>query len=266
MNFKAIALALGSLSLFAPQPASANDTADWKVAFRSEMCALEHYPDPEGGLLFALSMGMDGLYSMSGIVFGEYTEPDGALDRVEIEAGDKKLLLLGPASELSAAARQRENEHPVVEFLSITDGQSEFTVIVDGKAHIISSATLSDVHAEFGDCVSANLAPKGPRPPIVTAFDGVHALGREAARQRLLSQNLDFTLSVDANGKPTECDLAYDFRRKATEIAICRPLLKYMKFEPAIDENGDPVAGTYKSTIDFNLWMTQRGYLEPRFR
>ncbi len=71
---------------------------------------------------------------------------------------------------------------------------------------------------------------------------------------------------VHAQGEATECKLHRKFRRKATEIAICRPLLKHMTFEPARDLDGNAVAASYTSVIDFNMWMTGRGYLAEEVR
>ncbi|QUL38939.1 hypothetical protein [Erythrobacter sp. JK5] len=104
------------------------------------------------------------------------------------------------------------------------------------------------------------------RGPVLVSFDGGHQLAREASRQRLLSQILHYALTIDADGKPIGCALSYKFRRKATEIALCRPLLKYMRFEPARDADGNAVPGTFTGAIDFDMWMTQRGYLEPEDR
>lgn len=98
------------------------------------------------------------------------------------------------------------------------------------------------------------------------SFDGVHQLRAEASRQNLLAQKLGFRLTIDETGKPVDCELNRAFRRKATEIALCRPLLKYMKFEPARDESGKPYASVYRSVIDFRMSMGQDGYLVPEAR
>jgi len=105
-----------------------------------------------------------------------------------------------------------------------------------------------------------------PHGPVLVAFDGIEQLAQEASRQRMLSQKLDFTLTIDPQGMPVECELSRKFRRKATEIALCRPLLKHMRFELALDDKGSAVSGRYSSTINFDMWMTQRGYLEAEDR
>lgn len=104
------------------------------------------------------------------------------------------------------------------------------------------------------------------KPPKPLAFNGGHALRVAAVRQRLLSQTLEYTLTVDADGSVSGCDLAYDFRLRATEYALCRPFEKHMTFEPALDETGAPTAGTYTFELGFDMFLTQDGYMEERFR
>jgi len=104
------------------------------------------------------------------------------------------------------------------------------------------------------------------RGPVPIAFEGGHELGVVAARQRLLSQKLGYDLTVDEAGKVTDCELDYQFRRRATQIALCRPFLKHMTFEPALDQQGNPTTGSYRFVVDFNMMIGQDGYLEERFR
>ena len=101
------------------------------------------------------------------------------------------------------------------------------------------------------------------RPPRLLSFDGVERLGAEAGRQRLLSEKLVFTLSIDAEGNVTDCQISRDFRRRAVEIALCRPFFRDTTFEPARDEQGRAIPGTYTTEVDFRMWMNQDGFIEP---
>lgn len=106
----------------------------------------------------------------------------------------------------------------------------------------------------------------GPRctascPPRLIAFDGIEKLGREASRLGMLSQTLRYTLTVGPDGNPVKCALSRKFRRKYVEIALCRPLLEYHRFEPALDANGDPTSGRFTGTIDFRMWFRPDGTL-----
>lgn len=95
--------------------------------------------------------------------------------------------------------------------------------------------------------------------PKLLAFEGWQQLGKEATRQRVLSQVLSFTIAVDATGTPTNCSVSRDFRRKYTEIALCRPMLKYLRFEPVRNAQGLAVDSEYVQTIDFRTWMSAKG-------
>ena len=100
-----------------------------------------------------------------------------------------------------------------------------------------------------------------PSGPYVVAFDDMHQLVSAAQRQRIISRKIGFTIEVDETGKAGSCELHYDFRRKATENAICRPLMK-MRFEPARDAQNNAISADYTSVIDFRTWMTQEGYMQ----
>lgn len=100
-------------------------------------------------------------------------------------------------------------------------------------------------------------------PPSLKAFDGIHHLAQEASRQRIQSQELGYTVSVDSQGNVSDCTLDRNFRRKATKIALCRPLIKYLKFEPALDAQGNAVAGFYSSTFYFIGAFTESGNITP---
>lgn len=125
-------------------------------------------------------------------------------------------------------------------------------------ATLISSPALADGHMEAADTQAT--------PPVPIAFEGGHELGVSAVRQRILSQKLGYILTVDAEGIVTDCQLSNEFRMRATTIAMCRPFMKHMTFEPARDENGQPTVGTYAFEIDFNMVFDEKGQLERRFR
>ncbi|MEM6858881.1 MAG: hypothetical protein AAF559_13535 [Pseudomonadota bacterium] len=98
--------------------------------------------------------------------------------------------------------------------------------------------------------------------PVLIEFEGLRDLVGAASRNRLLSQKLGYTLRVDATGALNACELARRFRRKATRLALCRPLLNTMTFEPARDAAGEPVEGIYEGVIDFQMWMKGDGHLK----
>ncbi|WP_407874017.1 hypothetical protein [Qipengyuania nanhaisediminis] len=93
-------------------------------------------------------------------------------------------------------------------------------------------------------------------PPVLVSFDGGHALAVAVYRQRMLARTITYTLTVDEQGTPTDCTLNPHFRRKATRSAICRPLLRHMRFEPARNAAGEPVIGTYTDGIGLRTGIT----------
>ena len=129
---------------------------------------------------------------------------------------------------------------------------------------IVAIATALPVDAQPG--VDTPQSPTPPHPPIQIAFDGLAQLTGVARRQGMLSQSLEYTLLVDDAGIPLRCDLARNYRRKATKIALCRPLLEHMRFEPARNSAGKAVAGRFTGTITFRMWMKPDGHLDRSAR
>ena len=101
------------------------------------------------------------------------------------------------------------------------------------------------------------------RGPVLIEFDGWNQLSRAAVRERMLRQTLGFTLTVDETGRPTKCELHTDFRLKITRISMCRPLLKYHRFEPALDRYGNATVGSYTSEIQLNMALKPRDFRSP---
>ena len=261
----ALASCIAGGALVASSPASASQSGGWTTSDRGGACWIETYPDG-GGLLFALSIRAEGSYSMSGLAFERYTETGEAPDRIEVSAGEDSTLLLGPQDEMRESARRWASIHPVDAFAETVEGKNEFTLDVDGKLATIPLAGFARARESFEECRKDLEVQAGPRPPRQIAFDGINQLGAAAARQRLLSEVIGYTLTVDADGKAVDCELSRSFRRKAVTLSLCRPLMKHSRFEPARDAMGNAVPGKFSSEIDFDMWMTQRGYLEAEDR
>ncbi len=110
-------------------------------------------------------------------------------------------------------------------------------------------------------------APAGlSKSPVPVAFEGGHSLGVAAARQRILSQQLGYVLTVGSDGNVTKCELTREFRLRATEIAMCRPFVRHMSFEPALDAQGNPTVGTYEFEIDFSMYLNEDGNIRELHR
>lgn len=85
--------------------------------------------------------------------------------------------------------------------------------------------------------------------PQLTAIN-YERLYRRLVQAGMVSQVLEYTLTVDAEGKPVECSFSRDFRMLATRREVCRSLQRSVTFDPARDAQGNPVAGRYQGKIE----------------
>jgi hypothetical protein len=91
--------------------------------------------------------------------------------------------------------------------------------------------------------------------PQLLAFDGVRELAGTAARLGMLTQVLEFSIAVDAQGTATGCTLARKFRSPSVSRQLCDILVRNSRFQPAVDATGNPVSGTYRGRIDFRSFV-----------
>jgi hypothetical protein len=91
--------------------------------------------------------------------------------------------------------------------------------------------------------------------PQLLAFDGVRELAGTAARLGMLTQVLEFSIAVGADGTPTGCTLARKFRSPSVSRQLCDILVRRSRFQPAVDAAGNPVSGTYRGSIDFRSFV-----------
>lgn len=91
--------------------------------------------------------------------------------------------------------------------------------------------------------------------PQLLAFDGIWELVGTSGRLGMLTQVLDYTIKVGADGKPTDCALSRKFRSPSVERQLCDILMRQSRFQPAVDATGNLVAGTYHGRIDFRSFI-----------
>lgn len=77
--------------------------------------------------------------------------------------------------------------------------------------------------------------------PSDLLFDGAQGLVR-------------FRLSVDADGKPTQCHIQQSSRPEGFDRAVCKALMKRAKFEPARTRDGKAIASYWRNTVKFVAW------------
>ncbi|WP_299192166.1 hypothetical protein [uncultured Erythrobacter sp.] len=256
-------LAIGAMlgAVLCAEAVSAEDGAGWRAVQRSDACALEFANTPRD-VAFSLRQHIDS-YSLHGDLIDALDLADGDdPPEIAVRIGEGRVLLVGPPESFQRTGYP----DPFAAIYELAQGEDVLTLEIASTAHEFSLDGFAEAQQDMIECVTIRRATNGARGPVFVSFDGMTQLAAEASRQRLLSQELGFTLTIGPDGTPTECELTRDFRRRATEIALCRPLLRYMRFEPAINQDGNPTTGRYSSTINFHMWMKEDGYLQPEYR
>lgn len=62
-----------------------------------------------------------------------------------------------------------------------------------------------------------------------------------------------FRLSVDSEGKPTDCHIQRSTRPEGFDTAVCAALKRRARFEPALDKDGKPLASYYVNSVRFEI-------------
>jgi hypothetical protein len=75
-------------------------------------------------------------------------------------------------------------------------------------------------------------------------------LYRRMMQLGMLSQVLGYKLSVDTEGKAAQCSFSREFKSPFTKKRLCEAFIETTAFEPARDESGKAVAGTYEGEIE----------------
>lgn len=64
---------------------------------------------------------------------------------------------------------------------------------------------------------------------------------------------VQFRLSIDAQGKVTDCHIQKTTRRKEFDNAVCRNLKRKARFSPALDKDGNAIASYWRNTVRFQM-------------
>ncbi|VWX53618.1 TonB family protein [Novosphingobium sp. 9U] len=73
---------------------------------------------------------------------------------------------------------------------------------------------------------------------------------RQVGKQALVA----FRLSVDAQGKPTACEIQRSYNDKTFDEVTCAIIMRRARFSPAQDAKGEPIASYYLNTV---RWIMQ---------
>lgn len=101
------------------------------------------------------------------------------------------------------------------------------------------------------DLQNSGTARSKVSPARLIEFSGEREFLKASSRLRVWRGEVGYTLSVDAAGMPTECELADRFRMNYVNDKLCQVLLKHHTFEPARDASGAPIEGSYEGRLNF---------------
>ncbi len=110
---------------------------------------------------------------------------------------------------------------------------------------------------------SAPILPPKSReePPQLISYQALEATPSDYPPQAWIEGqegSVRFEIAVDAAGKPTKCTIIESSEFELLDAKTCEIAMARAEFEPALDLNGDPVAGVHR---DYQVW-TKR---EPQF-
>lgn len=88
-------------------------------------------------------------------------------------------------------------------------------------------------------------------PVKLVSWDGDFELLKTSRRLRIWRSHLAYTLTVDSEGKVTDCELTESFRMKSVTTSLCDILSEHHTFEPALDASGQPTEGSYSARISY---------------
>lgn len=135
-----------------------------------------------------------------------------------------------------------------------------------------SDFEMTDILPDPGGYVAPisgpDVGPAGPPslPPLPLAFDPVSAKPRNNAAQwiteadyktswinREMAGTAGFRLSISANGQVEGCQITRSTGHSALDEATCSLVTRRAKFEPARGSDGAKVAGTYSSSVRWQI-------------
>ena len=88
-------------------------------------------------------------------------------------------------------------------------------------------------------------------PVKLVEFNGGWEVLKTSSQLRVWRSHLGYTIAVDAEGKPTECEIEQEFRRAYVNKKLCSVLMKTHTFEPARDATDAPVPGSFTNQLSY---------------
>lgn len=111
----------------------------------------------------------------------------------------------------------------------------------------LAANEVEEARKQAAATTSSASDPAGP--PQLKSIDR-EVLYRRMIQLGMVTQVLGYKLSVDAEGKASECSFSREFKSAYTTRRLCAAFIRTTVFEPARDETGKPIGGTYEGTIE----------------
>ena len=120
------------------------------------------------------------------------------------------------------------------------------TLLAASAALFLAPAAMAKDEAAVSES-----APGTATPVKLVSWDGDFELLKESRRMRIWRSHIAYRLTVDAQGKVTDCELTETFRMHRINESLCGILSEHHTFEPALDASGMPIEGSYSATMSY---------------
>ena len=121
-----------------------------------------------------------------------------------------------------------------------------------GKPMAALSACIDELITHWGVDVKRHATLSKHAVPISSPANWINW---QDYPSKLLEKNQDglvnFRLSIDDKGLPTQCHIQQTLRERGFDEAVCQSLMKRARFTPALDANNVPIASYYLSSVHF---------------
>lgn len=196
---------------------------------------------------------------------------------VETKPGPGKLAELSPALLFGVVtirpAGEITDEGPTTDGLALQRAAMQKTA-EDGITYMTVADRTDELRLELGPMAEVNAAVRHCTDGLIESWGLDPALHADMTRgpvpidmkdwirssdypMNMLTQKqnalISFRVIVTADGKPTECFIQSTTRPKAFDDAVCSSLMKYARFEPALDANGAPMKSYFQTHARFQI-------------
>lgn len=93
------------------------------------------------------------------------------------------------------------------------------------------------------------VAPRNPRAWAARIHENYPIEAREQRWEGVVA----LTVTVAPDGRASDCKVTQSSGHAILDTAACTGMLRYSRFDPALDRNGSPVASTFSTRITYRL-------------